>query len=104
MNPMDDDLRNELSDALKRRPAPAGFTERVMARIPTERPASRMSRWLAFAAMIALMIGGPFEYRRRSEQAERARQAREQLMFALQLTGVELQNARIKILKLSKQE
>jgi len=85
-------LENELREALRREPAPEGFAARVLARTrPTpwwKRPAV-----LALAAgvtLAALIPSAVYEYRQR----QRAMEAGNQLMTALNITRTQLQRTR----------
>jgi hypothetical protein len=103
-------LEEALRKALRREEPPAGFAERVMARISREDaavgareavgPWGRLAaafraphpRWAAACAAVALLAGG-LEYRsQRLERAEGER-ARRQVMLALRITGSKLRLA-----------
>lgn len=110
---------NELKNALRRREAPEGFTERVLVRVAqqTARPAytesllnfftrpgftSPILRWATVAAMCAVLVAGGFYYRHAQElkaQRERAEgeAAKQQLMLALRIAGSKLQLAKGKV-------
>lgn len=70
---MTNGIENDLGDALRRKPAPEGFADRVMERVATgastmpARPFLRRRHWwLAAAAAIAVVIGaGVLEHQRR---------------------------------------
>jgi len=87
MNQMERDLR----EALRRREAPPGFAERVLAR--TQQPETRGHSWvwLAAAALVLLMIGGigVVQEQRRQAEGERAKQ---ELMVAFRITGSKLRD------------
>ena len=87
MNQIERDLR----EALRRREAPPGFAERVLAK--TRQPESRGHSWvwLAAAALVLLMIGGIGVVREQRRQAEGER-AKEELMVALRITGSKLRD------------
>ena len=80
MNELEKDLRT----ALARREPPAGFTDRVMARVPDRRrPAREWHRsWLAAAAaaVFAIAGAGAWEQHRKQVEGERAKQ---ELIYAL---------------------
>ena len=92
----DDELRRELS----RMEAPAGFTDRVMKRIPATMPQARRpwAIWIpALAAGLALIVT-PLEIEReRHERMLKAEKTQQQLVYALQLTAEKINhvNARL---------
>jgi hypothetical protein len=109
---------NELKNALRRREAPEGFTERVLARVAQQkaRPAYTesllnfftrpMLRWATVAAMCTVLVAGGFYYRHAQElkaQRERAQgeAAKQQLMLALRIAGSKLQLAKGKVYETS---
>jgi hypothetical protein len=88
-------LEDDLRTALRREAAPADFTARVLAktRVP---PFWRRPVTLAIAAAVALAALVPpsvYEYRRQ----RRAIEARDQLIAALSITRVQLQQVRERI-------
>jgi len=98
MNDFEDLLREEL----RRREPPAGFAERVMARVPVKRSGPfLMVRWrsaLAIAAVLLVTISaGLFEYHRQVERAHRAEEANRQLMFALKLAAEKIQRVQNRV-------
>ena len=95
MNDFEDLLREEL----RHREPPAGFAERVMARVPA-RPPGRVfvMPWrsvAAIAAMLALVFGGLLYQQHR--EAERAKAANRQLMFALRLAAEKMQRVQQRV-------
>ena len=113
MKETDDDLRNdELKHALRRQPAPDGFTERVMQRLDqqsAQRSAAMpreslltlftrpLVRWAAAGALaVALVAGGVHVQNVRRERAE-GEAAKQRLMLALRIAGSKLQLARSKV-------
>jgi hypothetical protein len=97
------ELENELRNVLRRQPPPAGFAERVAARVSAaERPAPArrpsMMRWAAAAVLVAA-LGAGVEYQSIRRERERARgeAAREQVMQALRLAGSKLQKVQTTI-------
>lgn len=100
------ELDDELRDALRREPPPAGFAERVIqladeqAGRETARPPARgwdprrpFVRWAAAAAIVAA-VGGGIQYRNLEKaRAERAagEAAKEQVIQALRITASKLQ-------------
>jgi hypothetical protein len=109
MSRFEDDIRQ----ALARQEPPAGFTERVLARVQAE-PA-KVSAWdrlsgffhlpvLRFATVaalcVALAVGVGFEQRRSREQGQAAKQ---QLMLALKITSSKLHTARTAVHSISEE-
>lgn len=104
------DLERQLKDALRRCDPPANFTNRVLARVVTEREVKEARprvvgwrwprlRWAAAFTAIALSAAGITGYRiheRRIEDAE-ALAAKKQVMIALRITGSKLRIAKQKI-------
>lgn len=90
MNPED-----KLREALRREPAPDGFAARVLARTHVT-PWWRRPALLALAAALVLAVLIPSEdYRRREEQ--RGLEAKQQLMNALAITRIQLQQAKKRV-------
>ncbi len=99
----EDDLRG----ALRREPAPEGFAERVIAMAGSAQPFKvvRMPVWrrpLAWAIAAGLLFAaavpsGVMEYRRR--QDEKALLAKRELMLALSVARIKLQQTREMIQK-----
>ena len=93
MNQFERDLR----ETLRRREAPEGFAEKVLARTrESERSPVSSWRWLAVVATVVLLIGGGFlvqEQRRRSEE-ERNKQ---QLIVALEITSSKLNRVQARL-------
>lgn len=118
---MDDPLEMKLKQALARTDPPQGFAGRVMARVARgEAPrAEPPSRWALFGRLLApawrtalagalaclLLLTAGLAYRehrlRLKAEAERARaeQARQELILALRITGVQLSRARNIVLR-----
>lgn len=95
-------LEDELREALRREPAPEGFAARVLTKTGATpigiEPWWRRPATLALAAALLLAVLIPSEvsdYRRR-EQA-RGLAARDQLIQALAITRVQLQQAKARI-------
>ncbi len=110
MTEFDDNFEQELRDALRARPAPPGFADRVMrrvgdpaARVPVAEFQTRRSlsafhlpalQWaIAAVLLIAIAVGGFAEHRRRLA-GERARQ---QVFLALRITSSTLHAVHNKI-------
>ncbi len=103
---MNDHLENELREALRKVDAPAGFTERVIARSREEnrtavftRPRSRRWTWAAAASMAACLTlsVGLIQYRGRIEERQRGQEAKQELMQAMRITGSTLRLAQEKV-------
>jgi hypothetical protein len=96
-------LETELKRALSRKEPPAGFAERVMARIPVERNGRRLPvwgrHWRAIAATLLLtgVLGG-WAAHTVSERREGER-AREELLLALRIASAKLQTAQNLVVK-----
>jgi hypothetical protein len=99
-------LEDQLRAALRRQEPPDGFAERVLARLPDKpvrRPAAfaGIGPWLAMAAVLVLVFAGALSWRseRERRQMAAAQQAKQELIYALELTTSELQETRVKLLR-----
>jgi hypothetical protein len=96
-----EELEKELREHLRTRSAPAGFADRVMARIPAKRsprPAwvtQPVWRWAAIAAVLAVTVLGGVEHDRQQRIA--GEHAREQVLLALRITGTTLREVQQKV-------
>lgn len=100
------ELDDELRLALERRDPPAGFEQRVMARIG-ERPRVRtgVPRWWgAIAAMLLIGSTATYEYNRAERKRMEAERAKAELIFVLQTTSAEIQQAKFKLLKIARDQ
>jgi len=110
MSRLEDDLRQ----ALERQEPPAGFTDRVLARVKAEEaqptlwqrlndlfrmPALRMAT--AAVLCIVLAIGVTFEQQRRTREQGEA--AKEKLLLALKITSSKLHTARSAVQAISEE-
>jgi hypothetical protein len=90
-------FEDQLRDVLKREPAPADFTAKVLARTSAERSGTiwRRPAILALAASLTLaaLIPAAIEYRQR----QRAREAKQQLIAALIITRTQLDQVKERI-------
>jgi hypothetical protein len=96
MNPVERDLR----ESLRRRQAPSGFADRVLARTRESESRRPLWSWLAVAALIVLMIGGGaalISEQRRQAEGERAKQ---QLMAGLRITGMKLSEVQLRLARI----
>jgi len=108
----DNRMEDALKDALRRREAPAGFAERVLARV-RERSAAKpatwqweswlqffrqpLVQWTALAAVSAALIAGGIEYRQVQRERAQGEAAKQQLILALRIAGSKLQLAKSKV-------
>ena len=92
-----EEFEAELREQLQARPAPAGFADRVMARMERKpRPAWHLAwRWAAAAAVLAVSVAGSIEYQR--EQRIAGERARQQVLLALHITGSTLRQVQTKV-------
>jgi hypothetical protein len=82
---------------------PEGFAQRVRARVAAQtrtRPAPmrRVTRWLAVAATVLAVLGGPLVWREYETRRE-ALAARAQVLLALQIASRELNSAQRKVVR-----
>lgn len=97
----------DLSAAFPRLQPPAGFAERLLARIPEDRSGwwhrlfTPGRSWIpaAAAALIALACTGAWEYQRAERQRLEGERARAELVYALELTSAKLHAAKVKLLR-----
>lgn len=94
-----DAFEAELREQLQARPAPQGFADRVMARVPAKRPShlpwQPIWRWAAIAAVLAVTVLGGMEHERQQRIA--GERAREQVLLALRITGSTLHQVQNKV-------
>ena len=92
---MSDPLERDLRAALARREPSLDFTKRVMAQLPPARKRPGANWWKrgAIAAAVALLASSAYQY----QEYRRALHAKQQLMFALQLTAQKLHVAHDKV-------
>ncbi len=108
-------LERNLRRLLARRPAPPGFTARVMASLESETPPAKPGGWamaggwrwpMVGALAASLALGVYFQQRRvevspgEAEQAAAAERAAGQLLISLQIAGTEINKAREAVLQL----
>jgi hypothetical protein len=83
---------------------PEGFAQRVRARVDRERrPVSRAplqggARWLAVAAAVLAVIGGPMAWRQYETRRE-ALAARSQVLLALQIASQQLNSVHRQVVR-----
>jgi hypothetical protein len=102
MKPLDDELRN----LLRRKEPPAGFAERVMARLETaplrltigQRVSAFIGwpvlRWAAAAAAVCIVaVAGIVRYQHQQQMRAQAERASQQAILALRITNEEIEAA-----------
>jgi hypothetical protein len=107
-------LEEDLGKLFERVEPPAGFAERVMARVAAaERDKTRTGwtwlgllqtpalRWAATGALCVALTAGGISLRREQVRRERGEHAKEQLMLALRITGSKLQVAQASVREIS---
>ena len=107
MEPLERNLRRLLA----RRPAPPGFTARVMASLDNETsPAKSMGwamvgrwRWPMVGALAASLAVGVYFQQRRVEQVAAAERAAGQLLISLHIAGTKINKAREAVLRLGRE-
>ena len=88
---MNDHFEDELKQALARVLLPEKFAERVLDRLPAStQKRSRVSAFLAIAAVIALAASLTFNWHRQQEERKRVQRAQQQLVLALRFTAEKL--------------
>lgn len=102
-----EELELLLRQKLRPRSAPAGFTGRVMARLPgtpqarsvgKERPfRGAAMRWAAAAVLLAFAGGSYWEHQRQEQMA--GERAHSQLMLALHISSATLNDVQHKIMR-----
>jgi hypothetical protein len=95
------DIEYQLRHVLRRKEPSEGFADRVMARIPSsagQRKPSLWWRWVAAAAACLLLAAGAGRY----EQHRRGLQARDQLLFAIEITEKKLAVVQSKVDELNR--
>ena len=105
-----EDLEHLLRQGLRPRQTPAGFTARVMARVPETSPAPSIQkkrtfgvpamRWATAAALLVVAGGSYWQH----EQKERVagERARGQLILALRMSATTLNDVQHKVLRSTK--
>jgi hypothetical protein len=99
-----DQFDKDLRYALKRRTPPASFTEQILAKSRLSVGKRRLLHWRwAMAAAAALVLGaGLLSYRAHLRRIEGER-TKEQVMFALRVTGSTLRNIQDRIVRSERQ-
>ena len=94
-----DQFEDDLKQALKRVDPPAGFEQRVLARLSRRTPPRQLRRftvWAVAAGFALASFGGVALYRYQQQQ-RRAVEASDQLLLALRVTGQKLDAVRNRI-------
>ncbi len=93
------DFEDQLREALRPPDVPAGFKNRVLAKLPEAYPPAprhsvlrRVAVWAAVMVVVAGSITG-LQLERAHEQRARGEKAREEVMLALRITGTKLNQA-----------
>jgi hypothetical protein len=101
------DFEDQLREALRLPDVPAGFTNRVLAKLPEAYPPAprhpvmrRVAVWTAVMVVVAGGITG-LQIERAQEQRERGEKAREEVMLALRITGTKLNQAQSHVRQVS---
>ena len=83
-------FERDLRESLRPRQPPPGFAEGVLARTRMSRGRKAPGVWLAAAALVVVMIGGPalWEQHRQRE----GEKTKDQLIVALRITGSKLRS------------
>lgn len=105
-----EDLERLLRQGLKPRQTPAGFTARVMARLPETPPGASfrkkrifwvpMMRWAAAALVLGIAGGSYWQHQQRERIA--GERARNQLVLALRMSAATLNDVQHKVLRSTK--
>lgn len=96
---MSERMEEDLRRALSRREPPPGFADSVMQRIPPRR-SFLAHRWMAVAAaLIVLMFAGAWRVQHERQRRAEAEKARADLIYALEVTSVKLQETRTKVFR-----
>ena len=102
-----DQFEQELTDSLRREPAPDWLADAVMARVNAEKQRQRKPewfgwarlRWLAASMVLVAVVGGVRFEQQRQEQI-RGEEAKQELMAAFQVTGTKLRQVEERVLPL----
>jgi hypothetical protein len=99
------DFEDQLREALRPPDVPAGFKNRVLAKLPEAYPAAprhpvmrRVALWASAVAVVAGSIMG-LQIERAQKQRALGEKAREQVMLALRITGTKLNQAQSHVLQ-----
>ena len=113
-------LEDDLRRALKRKDAPPDFANRVIARVesaspnPAEARTGRggrvltfrhapITRWLAAAAMLTLVVGGGARYYEYQQNVAEARRIEAEIRLAMQITSEALATVQARLQESTKE-
>jgi len=101
------DFEDQLREVLRPPDVPAGFANRVMAKLPEAYPMAaprpmlrRVALWAAAAVICAGSIAA-WQVERARDERVRGEKAREQVMLALRITGSKLNQAQSRVRQVS---
>ena len=100
------DFEDQLREAMRPGEVPAGFANRVLAKLPEAYPAPprmpyrRVALWAAAVLVIAGSLTG-VEVERVREERARGEAARQKVMLALRITGTKLNKAQSHVREIS---
>ena len=102
-----EDFEHLLRQGLKPRQTPAGFTARVMARVPETSPAPSIQKKRTFGvpamrwatAVVLLGIAGGSYWQHQQQQRVAGERARAQLFLALRMSAATLNDVQHKVLR-----
>ena len=100
-----EDLRHWLRQGLRPRQAPAGFSARLMARLPetSPLPSSQKKRWVPAirwaTAVVLLVVAGGSYWQHQQQERVAGERARAQLFLALRMSAATLNDVQHKVLR-----
>lgn len=110
-------LEDDLKMALRRREPPEGFANRVLARANGPAPAQpswwqcltvlvRPPRlqWVALSLIVSFIIPAAGVYRKERQTRAEGEKAKEQLVFAVRMTGNKLHRVQQKVLEMGRMD
>ena len=93
-----DSFEEKLTEALSRKDPPPGFVARVVAQVEQQKRPSRWFSWHWLAPVtVALVLMGGFSLYREHQRRVKGEEAKEQLLFAMQIAASKLYQARQKV-------
>ena len=108
-------LGDDLKMALRRKEPPEGFASRVLARAsgPVQAPPSWWQylmvlvhpprvQWVALSLIVSFMIPAAGVYRKERQARAEGERAKEQLVFAMRMTGNKLHRVHQKVLEMGR--
>ncbi|HUJ20578.1 MAG TPA: hypothetical protein VLX58_03605 [Bryobacteraceae bacterium] len=112
-------LEEDLRMALRRKEPPPDFAGRVMARVQGRKPAPRRGwwealavliqppriQWVALSLVISILVPAvSVHYHREQRLRAEGERAKEQLLFAVRVTGNKLQHVRKRVLEIGRMD